>query len=691
MMYNDIIQQVGKRILKHIYYVYNGTTTYVNDDNLQRIKLIKKSELLRTAIQGAEIIVQEELKGSIYIEIEAKYQEYTQTKTFGPYYVKEKPKYDANKLTYTYIVYDGFVKSMVDYEPLEVTYPITINNYFFALLNKLGYTTDIVSLPNGSRTMASDIYTNIGYTYRDVLDDIAVANGVLFKIDNNVVKIVQLGTNTININDDILKNSNIDFGEHFGPINSIVLSRGGESDNVYIKDDESIALNGLHEFKIVDNQLMRENDRDEYLNVLSTQLFGIEYDIYDTELVGYGNVGFLDEVVFTTKDKTYNSYIFNDEIILTSGYKQTIYNDMPKESETDYKSADTTDKRINQAYIITRKNEAEIEALSRKVVDVSNTINGNGSVTLENAHEGILHYLSIYGSMSLLFPSDNLYPSSTLYPLSSILMVDDVEYDIGLKYLRYLSPTIYDEFIYEDGKCKVIRRVGDNNGTLYELPEEVEEPLDDIFIEVKSNSVIKMKSFNNLIYSVTYLLENEYTDTFTNQVELTASINILGDEIESKVSKNDVVSTINQSAEEIKITGNRFVVEANNFKLDKYGDIMSKSGTIGNWVIGNNMLYCNIQPNYDYTQEDVTRIQGIITESITPTTEDYEKYDINKDGAINAQDLLQVSKCVQFNIGYSNPGKLLLDTTDWFRPIKIINGNGSVVAWFGITGSNTQN
>ena len=70
-------------------------------------------------------------------------------------------------------------------------------------------------------------------------------------------------------------------------------------------------------------------------------------------------------------------------------------------------------------------------------------------------------------------------------------------------------------------------------------------------------------------------------------------------EVSKKVDETEVVTTINQSAEQITLTGNRLVVQANNFKLDAEGNLIctnakvtgeinSVSGTIGGWIIDNN-------------------------------------------------------------------------------------------------------
>lgn len=54
---------------------------------------------------------------------------------------------------------------------------------------------------------------------------------------------------------------------------------------------------------------------------------------------------------------------------------------------------------------------------------------------------------------------------------------------------------------------------------------------------------------------------------------LSSQISIVAGEVSSKVSRGDVVSEINQSAEQITLRGNRLVVESNNFQLDADGQV----------------------------------------------------------------------------------------------------------------------
>lgn len=378
MTYNEIIKKPGKRIVPRVYYYSGETQISINRDDFIRAKHLYNAKLIGTVMNGLEL----ELKvlvpsTTMYLEITASYGNESAIKTFGPYTLKESPKYQADKKSYTYSLCDAIITTMTDYQPISIVYPCTVFEYFETLVSTLGLTTNILSLPNGDKVMNSDIYDGINFTYRSVLEDIAQANGVLFKIIGTQIQLCELGNTSITINDDILKNTNIDFGEHFGPINSIVLSRSSDSDNIYLRDEESVEEYGLCEFKISDNQLMNDNNRDVYLPALLNQLKGIEYDIFDTALVGYGGFESLQKIQFQTGNKTYTSYVFNNEEIITQGYEESIYTEKPEESTTDYKAADKTDKKINQTYIIVKKQEGEIELLASQTNQIQDSLNNN--------------------------------------------------------------------------------------------------------------------------------------------------------------------------------------------------------------------------------------------------------------------------------------------------------------------------
>lgn len=400
MTYEQIIQKAGKRIVPRVFYYENSKEISLARDDFKQAKFKYNASLVGTVMSSVELELKTTLPNKeIYIEITAQYGSETQKKVYGGYLRRNEPVYNADTKTYTYELYDKIITTMVDYKPITISYPTTVFDFFKQLLKELNFTTDISSLPNGSRVIEKDIYSGIDYTYRDVLNDIGQATATLFVIEENKIKKCSFGTSTLTINDDILKNQNITLGKHFGPINTIVLTRSGNSDSIYYP--KTLPSNPI-EFRIADNQLMNENDREDYLADIYNQLKGIEFDVYDTALVGYGGFAPLSKIKISTNGKEYNSYVFNNEITISQGYEEVIYTEMPEESATDYKASDTTDRKVNQVYIIARKLEKEIVAVVdttnkiAKEVNPTKIVNGS-NIYLDDASNSELINLQIEG------------------------------------------------------------------------------------------------------------------------------------------------------------------------------------------------------------------------------------------------------------------------------------------------------
>ena len=151
------------------------------------------------------------------------------------------------------------------------------------------------------------------------------------------------------INEEYLKDVNVKFGQKYGPVNAIVLSRSAEADNIALRDEGSIVLNGLCEIKISENQIMNFNDRDGYLQEIFDELNGLEYYINDFKSTGIGYLDLCDRYNVVVGENIYSCVMFNDEVIVTQGLEENIFTEMPDESETDYKKVDKTDRKINQA------------------------------------------------------------------------------------------------------------------------------------------------------------------------------------------------------------------------------------------------------------------------------------------------------------------------------------------------------
>ena len=269
---------------------------------------------------------------------------------------------------------------MKDYESLGITYPISIVDYLSAICTKIGLTLATNTFVNHDKEIQTELYldsngNSLGYTYRDVLDEIAQVTASTICINNNDELEVRYITDTEDtIDEEYLKDINVKFGEKYGPVNSIVLSRAGDSDKVYLRDDESIALNGLCEINISENQIMNFNDRSDYLPAILNKLNGLEYYLNDFSSTGITYYDLCDRYNITVDNNTYSCVMFNDEILVTQGLVENVFTEIPEESETDYTKADKTDRKINQTTLIVDKQNQVIQSTVNTVTEQNNKL-----------------------------------------------------------------------------------------------------------------------------------------------------------------------------------------------------------------------------------------------------------------------------------------------------------------------------
>ena len=271
--------------------------------------------------------------------------------------------------------------------------------------------------------------------------------------------------------------------------------------------------------------------------------------------------------------------------------------------------------------------ELDFEEINLKVSEMTDfvrNVNNMGTITLENANEGVIRSLSISGMISLLFGNNGqtygtnvpyaqiLYPSSDLFGKNMNLII---EYQITneeeiatqqeviplpFKYLNYMNSEVYDEFIVENSIAKVIRRIGINSDMqLYELPEETVEDLGELTINLhEGTNKIYMQCFTNAILSAEYVIKNEFTDNFVTQSQFNAGLDItstsikqevnaqfenvdgeiqeINGNLELKVDKGDndqIVSMLNASADVIKLESDRFILDSTNTQISEEGDL----------------------------------------------------------------------------------------------------------------------
>ena len=334
----------------------------------------------------------------------------------------------------------GMQEAMIDNE-LTLTDKLTVRDYLIAVCQKLNWSTEIPeNFINSDKLIDPTLHIGIGYTYRDVLDEIATITCSFLLFKGEKLYLLYLTETNQNIDESYLDEDNVTIGEKY-IINSLVFSRAEESDNIYRKDDGSITINGLHEYRISDCQLLSTNDRSDYIDEMFNYMKTLEFYIFDIKSKGILFLEACDIFNLVFQEKTYKTILLNNEIDLEDGLSESLYLDEPDETETEYKYADSTDKKINKTYILVDKQnqkieqlvnetteheekitqvEQDVDSIKQKVadtVDYKRDVEGITEIHLENAKEINILNLIIEGNKKYecnLYPDEDLYPSSDL-------------------------------------------------------------------------------------------------------------------------------------------------------------------------------------------------------------------------------------------------------------------------------------
>lgn len=336
-------------------------------------------------------------------------------KTFGTYIIKEQ-KYDDEASTLNLECYDLMLQSMIPYD-ISLEYPdsgtggaddgssaiagvavsgvavvgttaankgkITVKDLLDAICIRLGWTIGYTTFTNSNAVIDGEKFDS-SYTFRDVLDQIAqVAAGVIAFEDDALCVLYPTNTGEI-IDASNLRSLTI--GEKYGPVNSVVIARTPQEDNIYAYDEESITENGLTEVKIENNQIM-DSHREDFIDAILSRLKGLQFWLYELESFGIGYLDLCDMFTLETLDgKRYKTIMLSDDLQISQSLAEKASLEAPDATETDYTASSTTDRVLNQTILKVDKQAQEITALVSKTDTMQGDLNGL-SGTVKNMTE----------------------------------------------------------------------------------------------------------------------------------------------------------------------------------------------------------------------------------------------------------------------------------------------------------------
>lgn len=528
--------------------------------------------------------------------------------------------------TVTIKAIDHMVKFEFNYDGSDLTYPATMIEVLQDICLKAGVAVGSTSFLNSDKQIA--VYDNT-VSAREYLSYIAEqAGGFAIIGRDKKLYIRTIGQDTSEVNIELFQDYT--WGEQF-KVSRVAYEDGIQdfkfgdetnntvwinSDNMYIVDSEQVEniFNQLEDF--------------ECYSFEGSTIIDPSLDIGDVIVVDNKRVIFQGDMEYVGKFKA--SISSKIQVKQKEETSRTVISEKAKIRRVQ-SEINQLDGKITQLVQETgefdekfTKVEQDIESVNQKVsnvADFTRISQGNNEVKLNETIDGrgyVLN-LTIKGSTDdfvYLPPYNGLTPSDNLVPLGGhFTLVSDKQNRSRMSNeaeitrvdleepLRNLGD-VCDEFKIIKGKASVTRRIGVNDDlSLYILENEVVEEIEGE-LELKTfedTTYIYVQEYYNLAYESKYIIKNEFSENYVTNYEAVSMINQSSNKIEETVRENfatkneliqessqriqtaqeikqevsrkvgddEVISKINQSAEEIQIEANKISLKRKRTKFSR--------------------------------------------------------------------------------------------------------------------------
>lgn len=201
--------------------------------------------------------------------------------------------------------------------------------------------------------------------------------------------------------------------------------------------------------------------------------------------------------------------------------------------------------------------------------------------TFQNVVSG-QHGFTINGGAVILAATSDLYATTN----SAVIVAcvgDDPTYFDTVTIMRYVDPT----FVFRQTSTAIkqtndkisliatdeqLERYGQNFTALDDLQAQIDVIPSQISLAVSQEHTTITGEMNSALA--------EYTTLKTMESRLTMTADSITSTVSQKVGKDEIISSINQSADRISLTAGRLVITSGNFRLDEYGNITATGANL---------------------------------------------------------------------------------------------------------------
>lgn len=238
--------------------------------------------------------------------------------------------------------------------------------------------TDMSTLANYDYLIEEDLYEKISETnYRNILAEIAGATGTTCRMHDDKLEFIKPPiTKAIDVlsYDNLLDIKRLPL---YGPINSVVLARTPQEDNIVLSDDESIANNGLTELKLANNEIL-DDARERLAPAILDTVKNFAFTPIDATTEGHGWYEFGDRILVTDGENDWESVITEIKLVFSGGgIKEVIKAVTPDETQTNYALAGGITKTLYNTEIKVDKQNQRIDSIVEEQQIFEGEVNNN--------------------------------------------------------------------------------------------------------------------------------------------------------------------------------------------------------------------------------------------------------------------------------------------------------------------------
>ena len=278
--------------------VLDDNTVITGQDKLIKITIDSSGHLFGTATSVINI----ELFGTNYNLVDHTFSVVAKTlidavndtweeANLGLFYVEESTA-DFEKKTTKIKGYDLMGKlAKTPYNSGTIQFPCTVKELIDQLAGRFDFTVDtnLDTLPNITYQIPEDLYAKISNcTYRDILGEIAGATATIAVFNGKTLSFRDSKKKPDE--DEIWTYDNLKtlkYKPKYGPVNSLVLARTPQEDNVAVADNTSVANNGRTEVKLANNEIL-DDDRRKLITPIFNSVKDFSHYPFEAETTGFG-------------------------------------------------------------------------------------------------------------------------------------------------------------------------------------------------------------------------------------------------------------------------------------------------------------------------------------------------------------------------------------------------------------------